>query len=151
MTYVSQALFASCLFVKCIILKRSIQLFMAANIQLNPLGTKWLIELALISSFCCDKRMIVFEFLLEGTLIHRKLAPSRRLYSFTYPGRIESYFSVRGNKVAQKFKSWQSRDRTGDLVVGKQRSYQLRQHSHILLFQIVQGVLLTKQESVALS
>ena len=30
-------------------------------------------------------------------------------------------------KVAQIFESWQSQDRTGDLVVGRQRSYQLRQ------------------------
>ena len=62
--------------------------------RLNPLQAKWPMELALISSFCSVKQMRVFDYPLDGTLIHRRLAPSRRWYSFTYPGRIESWVSL---------------------------------------------------------
>ena len=34
--------------------------------------------------------------LLDGTLIHRRLAPTRHWYSFTYPGRMESWVNLGG-------------------------------------------------------
>ena len=45
---------------------------------------------------------------------------------FTYPRRMESWFSLGRKVVAQIFKSGEpGGDRTGDLVVERQRSYQL--------------------------
>ena len=46
---------------------------------------------------------------LDGTLIHHRLAPSRRWYSFTYPGRTAELVKAE-KKDTQIFKSWQSRD-----------------------------------------
>ena len=54
-------------------------------------------EPALISSFWSVRRMRVW-LLLDGTLMHRWLAPSRRWYSFTYPGRMESWVSLGGKE-----------------------------------------------------
>ena len=54
-------------------------------VKLNPLWAKWLIiEPALISGFCNGKPMRVFWLPLDGLLTHRRLAPSRCWYSFTY-------------------------------------------------------------------
>ena len=45
---------------------------------------------------------------MDGTLIHRSLAPRRRMYSFTYPGRMESWVSLGGKEGrTNRFKSWQ--------------------------------------------
>ena len=41
---------------------------------------------------------------------------------------MESWVSLGGKESrTNQFKSWQGRDRTGDFVVGKQKSYQVRQ------------------------
>ena len=50
-------------------------------------------EPTLISGFCSYKRMSLW-LPLDGTLIHRRLAPSSRWYSFTYPERMESWVSL---------------------------------------------------------
>ena len=42
---------------------------------------------------------------MDGTLIHHRLALSRRWYSFTYPGRMESWVSLGEKKVGRIFKS----------------------------------------------
>ena len=57
-------------------------------------------EVVLISGFCSVKRMRVFDSPLDGTLIHRRLAPSRCWYSFTYPGRMESLSRKEGHKYS---------------------------------------------------
>ena len=75
---------------------------------------------ALISGFGSVKQMRVFGPPLEGKLINRRLAPSKHWYSFTNPRRMEK-------KVVQIFQSRQSRNRAGNLVARRQRSYQLRQ------------------------
>ena len=49
--------------------------------KLNPLRARWTMEPALISGFCSIKRMRVW-FLLDGTLIHRRLANSWYLPTF---------------------------------------------------------------------
>ena len=64
-------------------------------LKLNPLyepSGPW--SRRLISGFCSAKRMRVFDSPLDGTLIHCRLTPSRRWYSFTYPGRMESWVSL---------------------------------------------------------
>ena len=46
-------------------------------------------------------RRVLFRSLwlpLDGTLIHRRLAPSRCWYSFTYPGRKESWVGLGGKE-----------------------------------------------------
>ena len=60
---------------------------------LNPLRAKWPMEVALISSSVV---LSGWESLTPPgwTLIYRRLAPSRRWYSFTYPGRMESWVSL---------------------------------------------------------
>ena len=101
-------------------------------------------EPVLISSFCSVKRMHESLWLpLDGTLIHRRLAPSRCWYSFTYLGRMGSWVGLGEKKVPQIFQSWQSQDWTGDLVVRRQRSYQLHQtcpplkkHKFLQIFKI---------------
>ena len=47
---------------------------------------------ALISGFCCVKLPP------DGTIIYRRLAPSRCWYSFTYPGEMESLISLGGKE-----------------------------------------------------
>ena len=79
-------------------------------------------EPVLISCFCNVKSTRAFDSPWMGH-IHRRLAPSRRWYSFTYPGRMEAELAQAERKVTQTFKSRQIRDRTEDLAVGKQRSY----------------------------
>ena len=54
-------------------------------------------EPALIFGFYNVKRKSL-SFLPDGTLIHRRLPPSRSWYSFTYPGRIESWVSLGGKE-----------------------------------------------------
>ena len=61
------------------------------TIKAKSLRARWPVEPVLISGFCS-----VILLLLDGTLIHRRLAPSRRWYSFTYPGRMESWVSLGG-------------------------------------------------------
>ena len=67
---------------------------------------------------------------MDGTLIYRLLAPSRHWYSFIYSapeGWKAEYFSLGRKEEAPMLKSRQSRNRTGDLVMERQRTYQLRQ------------------------
>ena len=46
----------------------------------------------------------------DTSLIHRRLAPSRCWYSFTYPGSMESWVSLGGKEsFTNQFKSWQCR------------------------------------------
>ena len=65
------------------------------KLKLNPLRARWPMEPALISGFCSVKRMRVW-LSLDETLIYRRLALSRRWYSFIYPGRMESWVSLGG-------------------------------------------------------
>ena len=54
--------------------------------------------------------MRVFDPSLAGTLILRRLAPSRCWYSFTYPGRMDSWVSLGGKESrTNQFKPWKSR------------------------------------------
>ena len=57
-----------------------------------------LVELVLMSSFCSLKRIIV-QVPLDGTLIHRRLAPSRCWYSCTVLERMESWVSLDSNNL----------------------------------------------------
>ena len=92
--------------------------------KLNPLRARWPMDPALISGFCSVKPPDEsLRLPLNGTLIHRRLAPSRCWYSFTYPGRMETWVGLGGKEGHSDFlKSRQIRDRTGDLGIGKQRS-----------------------------
>ena len=73
--------------------------------KLNYLRAQWpMDDPALIPGFCSVKRRSVFlktnknkkKQPLDGTLIHRRLASSRRCYSFTMPGRLESRVCLSG-------------------------------------------------------
>ena len=75
---------------------------------LMKLLAKWPMEPALISGFCSVKQMRVFDSSWTG-LIHHRLAPSGHWYSFTYPGRMESWVILDGKKSrTNQFKPWQS-------------------------------------------
>ena len=63
--------------------------------KLNPLRARWVMEPEPISGFCSVKRITLW-LPLDGTLIHHRLAPSRCWYSFTNPGRMESWVSLGG-------------------------------------------------------
>ena len=72
----------------------------------NPLPSKRSIKPGLISGFCSIKWIWVFDSTWTGLkVIHRRLAPSRHWYSFTYPTRMESWVSLGKKEVAQIFKS----------------------------------------------
>ena len=65
----------------------------------------------------------------HGVGAYLRLAPSRCWYLFTYPGGMENWVSLGRKEGHTKIQisaelSW---DRTGDLLVGRQRFYQLRQ------------------------
>ena len=78
----------------------------------------WPMELALISSFCSVKRMKVFDSPLDGTLIHRRLAGTHLPIQEGWKAEL-AWVEKRDTQI---FKSWKNRDRTGDLVGGKQGS-----------------------------
>ena len=91
-------------------------------------------------SFCSVNRMRVKRhWSLGGTLVHRRLAPSRRWYSFNYPGKMESWIKFRRKNRSQIFESQLSRDRTGDLVVGKQKLYNCANYArpHLAVWVII--------------
>ena len=77
-------------------------------------------EQVLMSGFCSSvKRLRVFDSPLEGALIHHRLAPSRCWYSFTFPGRVESWTSLGGKEGRINIQiAVKAEDRTRDLVVG---------------------------------
>ena len=100
---------------------------LALRAELNPLRASgpWSRRLSPVSVVLMDESLWLP---LDGTPTHGRLDPSRRWYSSTSPGRIESWVSLGGKEgLTNQFNSWQSRDRTGDLVVGRPRSYELRQ------------------------
>ena len=132
------------------------------KLKLNSSRAKRPMKKGLISNFYGIKRMSLW-LPLDGTLTHRRLAPSRSWYSFTHPGRMESWVSLGGKEDRTKIQisaepgielgtlrsigrvltnctnhnrpenrvsfglTEQVGDRTRDLVVRRQRSYQLRQ------------------------
>ena len=113
-------------------------------IKLNSLRAKWPMEPALISGFCSVKRMLPA---VSGTHLHTAGRMERWVCLGGKEARTNIQISAKlgsnwgtcgrkteilptayaGKKVAQMFKSRQSRDHIGELVVGRQRSYQLHQ------------------------
>ena len=95
--------------------------------KLNPLRAKWPIEPALISDFCSIKRIRVFDSPWTGTN-PSQVSSQQTLVLIYLPRKMESELAEAGKRVAQISSILCiAEDRTGDLVVGRQRSYQLRQ------------------------
>ena len=63
---------------------KTVHVWFHSTITVNSRGLTWI--------FVWYKP--VLRLSLDGTLTHRRLAPSRRWYSFTYPGRMESWISL---------------------------------------------------------
>ena len=74
-----------------------------------PLRAKWPMEPALISVFCSVMRMRGFFDPLpgwatvDGTLIHRRLTPSRYWYSFSYPRKDGKLSELRRKRRSHKY------------------------------------------------
>ena len=95
---------------------------MEAKKKLNPLWAKWPMELALISGFFsvkADESSLWLPLDPGWDTDPSQVSSQQTLdrYHLPTPEGWKAELALAENKVTQIFKSWQSWDRTGDLVV----------------------------------